>query len=174
VVLDGKQAVADVMVRRPKVLGAQATVSDAITFFSDDHAHLALVVAEDRRLLTSLERADIPPGIADTTPITELGILAGRTVSPFCPVPEATAAMSATGRRRLAVVGDDGELLGLLCLKASRDGFCSDEGITSRAADRGSRPPDTGRSTHPERHHGRDRADPEPECPSSDKSQGLL
>jgi hypothetical protein len=40
--------------------------------------------------------------------------------------------MRQQGRRRLAVVDADGALLGLLCLKASGDGFCSDDGIASR------------------------------------------
>ena len=37
--------------------------------------------------------------------------------------------MITTGIRRLAVVDGDLRLLGLLCLKASRTGFCSDEGV---------------------------------------------
>jgi hypothetical protein len=41
--------------------------------------------------------------------------------------------MTATGRRRAAVVSDDGRLLGLLCLKASRAGFCSAQDVRARA-----------------------------------------
>lgn len=44
--------------------------------------------------------------------------------------------MIATGRRRVAVTSADGRLLGLLCLKASRAGFCSDADVRARALDR--------------------------------------
>jgi hypothetical protein len=40
--------------------------------------------------------------------------------------------MRQTGRRRLAVVDEDGTLLGLLCLKATGLGFCSDDAIAQR------------------------------------------
>jgi hypothetical protein len=41
--------------------------------------------------------------------------------------------MTATGRRRAAVTSADGRLLGLLCLKVSRAGFCSDQDVRARA-----------------------------------------
>ena len=41
--------------------------------------------------------------------------------------------MIMTGRRRAAVTGADGRLLGLLCLKVSRTGFCSDQDVRARA-----------------------------------------
>jgi len=44
--------------------------------------------------------------------------------------------MSRTGRRRLAVVDDGGVLVGLLCLKRTGRGFCSDLDVASRAASR--------------------------------------
>jgi hypothetical protein len=43
--------------------------------------------------------------------------------------------MSTTGRRRAAVITDDGKLVGLLCLKASRTGFCSEDDVRARALD---------------------------------------
>jgi hypothetical protein len=45
-------------------------------------------------------------------------------------------AMIASGQRRAAVVSPDGRLLGLLCLKASGTGFCSDQDVRARALDR--------------------------------------
>jgi hypothetical protein len=48
-------------------------------------------------------------------------------------VAEVHRAMIATGRRRAAVTSPDGRLLGLLCLKASRAGFCSDQDVRARA-----------------------------------------
>ena len=49
---------------------------------------------------------------------------------------DARRAMQASGDRRLAVVEDDGRLLGLLCLKRSGDGFCTDAGVAERRAAR--------------------------------------
>jgi hypothetical protein len=46
------------------------------------------------------------------------------------------------GRRRLAVTDEAGRLLGLLCLKKDGTGYCSDDGIRERAAER------TGRDHH--------------------------
>jgi hypothetical protein len=37
--------------------------------------------------------------------------------------------------RRIAVVDEHGALLGLLCLKRSGTGFCSDDDVAARAAD---------------------------------------
>ena len=123
------------MVRHPKTLDIRSTQSDAVALLADDHVHMALVVAEDHRLVTTIERSDLCAAPADA-PLIALGTLTGRVVSPECPLGEATAAMVGTGRRRLAVVDQDGRLLGLLCLKRSGNGFCSDEGIASRAAER--------------------------------------
>ena len=66
--------------------------------------------------------------------VSEVGALAGRTVSASDALPTATEMLLRDGRRRLAVVDDCGRLLGLLCLKRDRTGFCSDEGIRRRAA----------------------------------------
>ena len=41
------------------------------------------------------------------------------------------------GRRRVAVINNDGRLLGLLCLKASQAGFCSDQDVRARAGKAG-------------------------------------
>jgi hypothetical protein len=46
--------------------------------------------------------------------------------------------------RRLADVDADHTLLGLLCLKSSRAGYCSDAGIQARAAERRHRPVQSG------------------------------
>jgi hypothetical protein len=46
--------------------------------------------------------------------------------------------MTATGRRRAAVTSADGRLLGLLCLKVSQTGFCSDQDVRARALSAGS------------------------------------
>jgi CBS domain-containing protein len=70
-------------------------------------------------------------------PAAPLGRLAGRTVPPEASLAEVRRAMTAAGRRRAAVTSAGGRLLGLLCLKASQEGFCSDLDVRARALDEG-------------------------------------
>lgn len=127
--------VGDATVRHPKTFDTRSTLSEVVTLFTDDHVHMALVVDDDRRLITTVERSDLPHHASPSTPLTSLGMLRGRTVLPESSLTEATAALHRTGRRRLAVVDDRGRLVGLLCLKKSRADYCSDEGIAARARD---------------------------------------
>ncbi|GAA1871489.1 hypothetical protein GCM10009836_60400 [Pseudonocardia ailaonensis] len=119
--------VGDAMVRFPKLCGPDTTVADAHGFFADDHVH-ALLVVEAGRLLAVVERADLP-GLAG--PARDWGGLT-RAVDPGADLEETRRWMTERGRRRLAVIGPDHELLGLLCLKRTGAGFCSDDGIRSR------------------------------------------
>jgi CBS-domain-containing membrane protein len=125
--------VSDVMVTGPKVYGPESTLEEIRALFSDDHVHIALVVATDGRLITTIERADLAATTSSSTAIAGLGTLVGRTVGPSYPVDAATAVLLGEGRRRLAVVDHSGRLLGLLCLKRDGKGYCSDDGIRARA-----------------------------------------
>ena len=87
------------------------------TLFEDDHVHMALIVAADGRLLTTIERSDITTASSSYNTVAELGTLVNRTVGPSDALDSATVALQRNGRRRLAVVDDSGRLLGLLCLK---------------------------------------------------------
>ncbi|HET7648183.1 MAG TPA: CBS domain-containing protein [Gaiellaceae bacterium] len=110
---------------------AAATVGELRAFFADDHVHVALLVS-GRTLLGAVERADLLAATGDETPALELARLDGRTIAPDATLGAARAAMRRGGHRRLAVVGDGSRLLGLLCLKASGRGFCSDADVRSR------------------------------------------
>ena len=101
-------------------------------FFLDDHVHLALVVAPDGHLVTTINRADLAVPAADCTTAEACGTLTGRTVSPTDDLDAVTAWMMRTAQRRAAVVDDSGGLLGLLCLKKTGTGFCSDRDIRER------------------------------------------
>jgi CBS-domain-containing membrane protein len=129
-------SVADAMVYHPKTFGPTATLHDVLAFFEDDHVHMALVVAGDGRLVTTIVRSDLPDGAARSTPATELGTLSGRTVESDCPLDAATARLKREKRRRLAVVDRAGVLLGLLCLTRHGNSYCSDDGIRARAQER--------------------------------------
>jgi hypothetical protein len=104
-------------------------------YLEDDHVHMALIVAIDGRLITTIERPDLEMAMVDTAALAQgVGTLEGRTISPSHDLATVTAALVRERRRRLAVVDTGGHLLGLLCLKRNGTGYCTDEGIRSRAA----------------------------------------
>jgi hypothetical protein len=121
------------MITGPKTHGLRAGLEEIRAFFEDDHVHMALVVAPDGRLVTTIERPDLPPGSPASVPASQLGTLIDRTAGPAQALGAATALLLRERRRRLAVVDDSGRLLGLLCLKKDRTGFCSDENVRERA-----------------------------------------
>jgi CBS-domain-containing membrane protein len=130
-----RRLVADVMVTCPKTFGPECPLERLRAFFEDDHLHMALIVAPDGVLVTTIERPDLAAATSSSTPGAKLGTLIGRTARPADPLGPATATLLRERRRRLAVVDDGGRLLGLLCLKKDGTGYCSDEGIRQRAQD---------------------------------------
>ena len=124
---------ADAMLRAPAMHPLAATVREIRDFFRDSHVHAALIISADGYLVAVVERDDIVASQAPDAAAAPLGRLAGRTVPATAGLAEVQQAMNATGRRRAAVTSDDGRLLGLLCLKASRAGFCSEQDVRARA-----------------------------------------
>jgi len=123
--------VADCVVTHPTVHDCRATVGELRTLFLDDHIHMALLL-DGQRLVSAVERDDLEVAFDDEAPARVVGTLLGRAVSPGEPAAATLASMRESGRRRLAVASDDGTLVGLLCLKASGAGFCSDDDVESR------------------------------------------
>jgi hypothetical protein len=123
--------VADVAVRRPDLHGCDTTVGELRALFLDDHMHMALLV-DGRRLVATVERRDLRPELPDDLPAHAVGALRGRTVAHDASAAALLRFMQRTNRRRLAVIDRDGALLGLLCLKSSGGGFCSDEDVLNR------------------------------------------
>lgn len=126
------RVVAEVTLHRVKVLPADATPADVERFFASDHVHLAVVVDDRRRVVSAITRDELRP----TGRAAELGTLDGRCVPPDAPLEAVHSQMLANGLRRLVVVDDAGRLVGLLCLKRHRRGFCSDDDVRCREADR--------------------------------------
>jgi CBS-domain-containing membrane protein len=124
--------VCDAMVTSPKMHGPDSGPEKIHAFFKDDHVHMALIVASDGRLVTTIERPDLTMVASGSAQVENLGTLVGRTARPADPLGAATATLLREGRRRLAVVDESGRLLGLLCLKKDGNGYCSDEGIRAR------------------------------------------
>jgi predicted transcriptional regulator len=123
------------MVTCPTVHNPSTTVAQLRAFFDDEHVHAALLVDADE-LMGVVERADLTATLSGDTRAGTIARLEGRTIQPTASVPAALEAMKRGERRRLAVVSDDRALLGLLCLKASGRGFCSDTDVRNRAGDR--------------------------------------
>jgi CBS domain-containing protein len=136
---DGAMMVTDVMLRAPKLCGPGTTVADARRMFDDDHLHCLLVVAADGSLLAVVDRADLRDAEPSQAAVVT-GRVAERVIGPGGDAEAVRRQMVARGWRRLAVVDERGRLLGLLCLKRTGLGFCSDADVAARAADSSNRP----------------------------------
>ena len=130
----GAATALDAALRHPLVSPATVTVAQVREAFRDDHLHAVLVV-HGERLLAVVEREDLAHGPGPTTPAREAGRLDGRTVAAGADLEQVRLELVRSGRRRAAVVDGDARLLGLLCLKRSGHGFCSDDDVRSRAAE---------------------------------------
>jgi CBS domain-containing protein len=119
------------MVTQPAVHRPTATVAELRAFFDDDHVHMALIV-DNGILVGVIARRDLTTATTDDATAREIATLDGCTIRPDAPLIDARARMTHDGRRRLAVTPDESALVGLLCLKASGRGFCSDEGVAAR------------------------------------------
>jgi CBS domain-containing protein len=123
---------ADAMLTIPARHPLDVTVREVHEFFGDSHVHAALIVSPAGHLAAVVERDDIANSQSSDTAAVLLGRLAGRTVAAGASLTEVHQTMKAAGRRRAAVTSYDGRLLGLLCLKASQAGFCSDQDVRAR------------------------------------------
>ena len=129
-----RAVVADAMVTDVKLSRADFTVGEARALFADAHVHAALIV-DDGVLLAVVDRADVTDDLPDHHPAARVGGLGARTVVCDADLDQAWRWMLDAERRRLAVVGPDGDLRGLLCLKRTRRGFCSNRDGHRRTAD---------------------------------------
>lgn len=133
--VETETTVGEVMLRDPKTLPADASIAQASAALGNDHVHLVLLL-EGNTLIGTLTRADIPTQatVEETAgPALPWSRLEGRTVLPEVPAQVVQDLLTEQGTRRLAVVDGDGSLLGLVCLKRRRTGFCSDAGVEARA-----------------------------------------
>jgi hypothetical protein len=133
----GGRTVAEAMLSIPWTHSPAATVGEVAEFFQDEHVHAALIISAGGYLVTVVERGDLGPDAAPDVPAVRLGRLDGRTVQAAASLSQARRAMLAERRRRAAVISPDGRLLGLLCLKASHNGFCSDRDVLERSQEPG-------------------------------------
>jgi hypothetical protein len=112
---------------------ADVTVGELRMFFRDHNVHMALLV-DGGVLAAAVEPADLD-GARDAEPALPLGQLDGRTIGPELPIAEVGALMRSRDVRRLAVTVQGDVLVGLLCVKRHRNGFCSNDDVAERAAE---------------------------------------
>lgn len=131
--------VREVMLTVPKTLPIDTSSTRAAAVFEDSHVHLLLLTTNET-LRGTLTREDLPTSSPPTASALSLSTLTGRTTTPEQPIPAIHRWMVASGQRRLAVVDPGNRLLGLLCLKRDRTGFCTDSGVAARARERAVHP----------------------------------
>jgi hypothetical protein len=129
---EASRTAADAMLTDPVRHPLAVTVREIRDFFEDSHVHAALIVSLAGYLAAVVERDDIAWSQDPDAAAAPLGRLAGRTAGAGAGLAEMQREMKAAGRRRAAVTSDDGRLLGLLCLKASQAGFCTDQDVRAR------------------------------------------
>jgi CBS domain-containing protein len=130
----GEAVVADAMLTIAETGTRAMRVGEVRATFVDDHRH-AVVILDGPVLVAVIDRADVCEDLADDERVGFLGALADRIVAPDAPLEATRQWMVAARRRRLAVVEPDGTYRGLLCLKRTGAGFCSDDDVRARMAE---------------------------------------
>jgi CBS domain-containing protein len=126
--------VADVMIRHPKTLAADASIDVTRLALADDRVHMVLLM-NGYELVGTLVRDDLVGAGSGAGPALPWSTLVDRTVPPEADAGTVQRLLVERGLRRLAVVDPEGALLGLVCLKRHRTGFCSDADVAARAQD---------------------------------------
>ena len=111
---------ADLMLRKPKTLPGDASVADVRAVLANPRVQLVLLAdgSTFRGAVT-----EIPAGASDDEPALAYAAVAD-TIGPSEPGERAFERANASPYRRVVVLGDGSELLGLLCLNSRRTGFC--------------------------------------------------
>jgi len=119
------QVVADLMLRSPKTLPADARVSDARAVLENPSVQMVLLV-DGQRLAGAI--AELPPDAPSSESAICYADATPDTIGPDEPASQALARTASHPHRRLIVVDEQARLLGLLCLNKSRTRFCGAAG----------------------------------------------
>jgi CBS domain-containing protein len=114
--------VADLMLRKPKTLPADATVADARAQLASGRAKMLLLVegSEFRGALTS-----IPPDADDDAPAITFADDDTETIAPDASGDDVIAQLNATAHGRIVVLDEQRNLHGLLCLSGDGSRLCA-------------------------------------------------
>jgi CBS domain-containing protein len=112
---------ADVMLRDPKTLPGGATVADVRAILANPKVQMVLL-ADERRFRGAI--TEIPDSALADEAALAYADADPETIAPTETSEVAFERATATPHRRVIVLGDDDQLLGLLCLNVSRTNFC--------------------------------------------------
>jgi CBS domain-containing protein len=112
---------ADLMLRNPKTLPAEASVAEVREQLANSRVEMVLL-ADGRTFKGAVTH--VSPDAAPDDRALDHADTDPQVVSPQAPADEAFERAAASPNRRVIVLDDDRNLLGLLCLKRDRSGFC--------------------------------------------------
>ena len=112
---------ADLMLREPKTLAGDASVAEVREQLANPKVQLVLLA--DGRAFKGAVTA-LPAEAEPTEPALAYADRDPETIPPDASDDDAFARATASPNRRVIVLDDDRNLLGLLCLNQSRTGFC--------------------------------------------------
>lgn len=124
--LDTAATVVDVMLRSPKTLAGDATAGEVRGLLENSSVQLVLL-ADDGVFRAAI--GEVPVDAPADAPAREFALAEPPTIAADESAVAAFKRASAEPLRRLVVLGDGDELLGLVCLNSSRTRFC---GVVSR------------------------------------------
>ena len=113
---------ADLMLRNPKTLTVEASVGEARELLADPKVQMVLL-ADGRAFRGAVTH--IPADASPRDRAVNYVDSDAEVISPRVPEDEAFERAAANPHRRVIVLDEDGNLLGLLCLNQSRTKFCS-------------------------------------------------
>jgi CBS domain-containing protein len=115
------EVAADLMLRSPKTLAADASVAEVREQLANPKVQMVLLAdgGAFKGAVTSL-----PDGAEATDPALTYSEESPEIIAPNAPAAEAFERANASPNRRVIVLDDENNLLGLLCLNAARTGFC--------------------------------------------------
>ena len=119
--MTGLLVAADLMLPDPKTLGADASGAEVRDLLANPKVQLVLLT--DGRAFKGAV-THVPPDAEPGDPALAYIDPGAETISPFASADEAFERTAAAPNRRVIVLDDDRNLLGLLCLNQSRSGFC--------------------------------------------------
>jgi len=113
------------MLREPKTLSGDASVAEVREQLANPKVQMVLL-ADGRAFKGAVTR--IPDEAESTDRALPYSEASPETIAPDAPDDEAFERADASLNRRVIVLDDENNLLGLLCLNAARTGFCRTPG----------------------------------------------
>jgi CBS domain-containing protein len=114
---------ADLMLREPKTLAGDASVAEVREQLANPKVQMVLL-ADGRTFKGAV--TELPDEAAPSESAIAYRDESPETIVPDASADEAFARADASPNRRVIVLDDEDNLLGLLCLNKARTGFCRD------------------------------------------------